>query len=282
MGLPHVLVVDDSEVVRAFAQTALTGHYTTSVASNGRDALEKLRQARPSVMLLDLSMPDMGGIEVLTQVRADHTMATLPIVIVSSEGHRRDECLRAGANQFLTKPVRAPELLAVVHRVLDTSRRQAMQGSLIVMFLQVGTVEFGIPLDNVHSVLAETATVPVPAGPSHLREAINLHGTPVLLLDTAARLATQYARPEGDRIFVVVTHEGRLFALRVDSVRDPEEIPPDRLLPTARLGGGQAPGVSGVLRAIASGENGPRAILDAGALVSGITVDQLPGVMSMR
>jgi CheY-like chemotaxis protein len=282
MGLPHVLVVDDSEVVRAFAQTALTGHYTTSVACNGREALEKLRQARPSAMLLDLSMPDIGGMEVLTQVRADQAMATLPIVIVSSEDHRRDECLRAGADQFLAKPVRAPELLATVHRVIDTSRRQAMRGSLIVMFLQVGTVEFGIPLENVHSVLAETATVPVPAAPSHLREAINLHGTPVLLLDTAARLGTRYARPEGDRIFVVVAHEGRLFALRVDGVRDPEELPPDRLLPAARLGGGQARGVSEVLRAIVSGENGPLAILDAGALVSGIAVDQLSRVVSIR
>jgi CheY-like chemotaxis protein len=281
MSLPHVLVVDDSEVIRTFEQSALSGHYSTSVACNGREALDKLRQARPAAMLLDLSMPEMSGMEVLTTVRADAALAGTPIIIVSSEDHRRDDCLRAGADQFLAKPVRAPELLATVHRVIDAARRHAMRGSVLVLFLQVGEVELGIPLEGVRFVVSESATIPVPGGPPHLKELINLHGAPVLVLDTAARLGTSYSRPAQDRIFVVLAHEGRQFALRVDSVRDPEEIPPDRLLPPSRLGGAAAAGVLDVLEAIALSDRGPIPILDAGALVAGHAVDQLEPLMGV-
>jgi CheY-like chemotaxis protein len=280
MSLPHVLVVDDSEVIRTFQQSALAGHYRTSVACNGREALEKLRQARPAAMLLDLSMPEMSGMDVLTHVRADSALGGLPIIVVSSEDHRRDDCLRAGADQFLAKPVRALELLATVNRVIETSRRHAMLGSLTVVVVQVGALEFGLPLEAVHLVASESATAPVPAAPAHLNEVIDLHGTPVLLLDTAGRLGTQYHRPVGDRIFVVVAHEGRQLALRVDAVRDPEEIPPDRLLPPSRLGGGEAAGVAEVLRAIATSERGLLPILDPAALVAGTTVDELQRILA--
>jgi chemotaxis signal transduction protein len=129
-------------------------------------------------------------------------------------------------------------------------------------------------------VAAESATVPFPAGPPGLRELIDLHGAPVLVLDTATRLGTVYARSAIDRIFVVLGQGARCFVMRVDSVRDPEEIAPERLLAPDQLGGGSAGGMRGVLRAIASSERGPIPILDAGALVSGEAIDRLQQVVS--
>jgi CheY-like chemotaxis protein len=275
MGLPHVLLVDDSEVIRTFARGALSGHYTTSAACNGREALEKLRQARPAAMLLDLSMPEMGGMEVLAAVRADPALAATPIIIVSSEDHRREECLRAGADEFLAKPVHGPELLATVHRIIEVCRGRSMQGSLATLFLQVGGMEFGVPIEGVSFVVSESATIPLPGGPPHLCELVDFHGAPALLLDTALRLGTSYRRAAVDRIFVVLTHQGRLLALRADGVRGPEEIPPDRLLPPSGFGGGEAAGIRGLLQAIASGDRGPIPILDPVRLISGETVEHL-------
>jgi chemotaxis signal transduction protein len=225
-------------------------------------------------MLLDLSMPEMGGMEVLRIVKADSTLAHTPIIIVSSEEHRRQECLGAGADEFLAKPVRAPDLLAAVNRVIEASRGRAMQGGLAILFLQIGDVELGVPLDGVALVVCESATIPLPGGPAHLHELIDLHGTPVLVLDTAVRLGTSYDRAAADRVFVVLVHEGRRFCLRADGVRDPQMIPPDRLDRPPGIGGSDTPDLRKVLQAIARTDRGPIPVLDPRALVSGEMLDR--------
>jgi CheY-like chemotaxis protein/chemotaxis signal transduction protein len=280
MALSHVLLVDDSEVILTFERAALSGHYTVSSASNGREALEQLKRARPAAMLLDLSMPEMGGVEVLRTLRDDPGLADLPVIIVSSEDHRRDECLQAGADEFLPKPVRAPDLLAAVNRVIAARQARAMHDGLAVLFVQVGELEFGVPLEFVDQVLSESATIPLAAGPPHLCELVDLHGKSVLVLDTAARLGTQYRRPAADRVFVVLDHAGRQFCLRADGVRDPEEIPSDRLEQSADLGGSKAVGVRALLRAIVRTDHGPVPILEAMGLVAGETVDGLQDLMA--
>jgi CheY-like chemotaxis protein/chemotaxis signal transduction protein len=275
MALSQVLLVDDSEVILTFEREALSGHYAISTASNGRQALEQLRRARPAAMLLDLSMPEMGGLEVLQTVRGEPALATMPVIVVSSEDHRRDQCLQAGADEFLAKPVRAPDLLAAVGRVIAASQTRAIRAGLAVLFLRVGDLEFGVPLESVDQVLSEAATIPLAAGPSHLCELVDLHGKAVLVLDTAARLGTRYARSAADRVFVVLEHGGRQFCLRADGVRDPEEIPSDRLVQSADLGGSQAAGLRALLRAVVRTDHGPIPILDAAALVGGEAVDGL-------
>jgi CheY-like chemotaxis protein/chemotaxis signal transduction protein len=275
MSLPRVLLVDDSEVILTFEREALSGHYNISTAGNGRQALEQIRDTGPAAVVLDLSMPEMGGLELLRVLRADSGLASLPVVIASSEDHRRDECLRAGADEFLAKPVRAPDLLAAVNRIIAGAQQRAMRGSLAVLFLQVGDREFGVPLDCVSQVLSETATAPLAAGPAHLSELVDVHGRAVLVLDTAARLGTEYRRPPIDRMFVMLDQGGRLFCLRVDGVRDPEEIPPGRLSQLAELGGSEAPGLPELLRAVVRTDRGPIPILAPAALVSGVVVDEL-------
>ncbi|HYV67858.1 MAG TPA: response regulator, partial [Myxococcales bacterium] len=71
MSLPHLLLVDDSESVLAFEKAALAGHYLFSTALNGREALTKVAQLKPAAVLLDLSMPEMDGDEVLAQMQRD-------------------------------------------------------------------------------------------------------------------------------------------------------------------------------------------------------------------
>ena len=280
MSLPQVLMVDDSEVILTFGREALSGHYNTSTANNGRRAMEQLRHILPAAMLLDLSMPEMGGLEVLQAVRADPELAELPVVIVSSEDHRRGECLQAGADEFLTKPVRAPELLATVNRVIAASQARRRSAGIVVLFLKVGELEFGVPLESVHEVTSEAATTPVPAGSPHLCELLDFHGRPLLVLDTATRLGTRYRRPAADRAFVVLEHEGRQFCLRVDGVSDPEPILPERLNLSPDIGGSGAVGVQAQLQAVARTDRGLIPILAGGALVSGQAVDGLDSLVA--
>ncbi len=114
-----VLVVDDDPDVREVMSLALeSSGYEARVAADGRDALAKLADGRPCVMLVDLMMPVMDGIELVRHLRREASTATIPIVIVSA--FERPSGL-AGANEFLSKPVDLGDLLDVVARFCSTT-----------------------------------------------------------------------------------------------------------------------------------------------------------------
>ena len=219
MSLPHLLLVDDSESVLAFEKAALAGHYVVSTAVNGREALTKVAQLRPSAVLLDLSMPEMDGDEVLAQMQKDPQLAVIPVIIVSSEKQRAEACLKGGARAFLSKPIRAQDLLPLVGNVLEDARRADRAGSLAVLFVDAAGVEIGLPLDTVVSVLHQASTRPLPLGPAYLCEMLEVHGEPVLVLDLARRLGLPHRSPIGERKLVVVECGAQRLALCVHKGR---------------------------------------------------------------
>jgi CheY-like chemotaxis protein len=112
-----VLVIDDNEDVREAVETALDlAGYTTVPAADGKAALELLRAGlQPIVILLDLMMPVMDGLEFLDAQRRDPRLAAIPVIIVSAFS-RLAEAERLGATAVLTKPVDFGELLALIAR----------------------------------------------------------------------------------------------------------------------------------------------------------------------
>ena len=110
-----ILIVDDSPTIRRMVHMALrdiwSGHFTE--ASNGLEALERLALSAVVLMVLDLNMPDMHGLEVLRFVRRHPSYARLPILVLTTRGDdaSRDMALAAGATAYLTKPF-APHMLA--------------------------------------------------------------------------------------------------------------------------------------------------------------------------
>src|SRR5262245_11684203 len=207
MSLPHLLLVDDSESILAFERAALSSHYAISTASTGVEALEKVRQVRPAAVLLDLSMPEMDGDEVLRRMKMDPELESIPVIVVTSERHREADCLRAGADAFLAKPLRAPELAALVGEVLARSRERAREGSLSVLFVTVGGFRFGLPLESVDSAVQLPLTSPLPAGPAYLSEYVEIYGEPVCVVDLAARLGGDHAVPRLQQRLAVVRSE---------------------------------------------------------------------------
>lgn len=108
-----VLIVDDEDTIRDVLRLNLVrAGYLVDEAENGEEALLKVQERKPDIMILDLMMPGMSGFDVCEHLRAEEDTADLPIIILSA---RRDtmakqEGKRVGANKYLSKPL-APELL---------------------------------------------------------------------------------------------------------------------------------------------------------------------------
>jgi CheY-like chemotaxis protein/chemotaxis signal transduction protein len=268
VSLPHLLLVDDSEAVLAFERAALSGHYLISTALTGREALAKVEQIDPAAVLLDLSMPEMDGDEVLARLQESPQLRRIPVIIISSEKQRAESCLKAGAKAFLAKPIRAQDLLPLVERVLSQARAEARAGNVAALFVSVGNIELGLPLSCVRTVLHQTATRPLPLGPSYLSEVLTLHGEPVAVLDLARRLGVQHVMPILERKLVVIERDGARLALCVDDVRDPEELPAGDLTPRERLGGAEHGALQEALLGIARTARGPLPLVDPRALIS--------------
>ncbi|RSZ41170.1 MULTISPECIES: Hpt domain-containing protein [unclassified Variovorax] len=115
--IPLVLVVDDSITVRRVTQRLLQREgYRVSLAADGLQALERLQQERPAVVLSDIEMPRMDGFDLARNIRADAALAELPIIMITSriaEKHR-DYARTLGVNHYLGKPYSEEELLRLV------------------------------------------------------------------------------------------------------------------------------------------------------------------------
>ena len=120
--MPEILVVDDSKVMREMIVAclrALPGASFTQAAS-GLEAIERLSLKRVDIVLLDLNMPDIGGIEVLEFVRGQDKLRSLPIIIVTTRGDEvsRTRAMEAGASRFMTKPFTQEAIVAEVGALL--------------------------------------------------------------------------------------------------------------------------------------------------------------------
>jgi two-component system chemotaxis response regulator CheY len=113
--MTRILIVDDSPTIRRMVRVALNGltSLTFREAATGLEAIESLVVAPVDLIVLDLNMPDMHGLEVLKFVRAQEAFRTLPIVVLTTRGDEpsRQAALASGATLFLTKPF-SPQALA--------------------------------------------------------------------------------------------------------------------------------------------------------------------------
>ncbi|MGB8647813.1 MAG: response regulator [Anaerolineae bacterium] len=115
---PRVLVIDDESQIRRFLRTGLGGHgYEVIEANAGNSGLDQVAAAKPDLVILDLGLPDMDGVEVIQRLRE---WSQVPIIILSVREREQDKiaALDAGADDYLVKPFGIGELLARIRVAL--------------------------------------------------------------------------------------------------------------------------------------------------------------------
>jgi DNA-binding response OmpR family regulator len=126
----HILVVDDVAVNREILKRRLVRRgFEISEASGGREALEIIDREPIDLVLLDIMMPDVDGLDVVRTVRKTRSTEELPIIMVSARSFSEDvtQCLELGANDYVTKPVDFEATLELINRELE--RKTNLPGS---------------------------------------------------------------------------------------------------------------------------------------------------------
>lgn len=116
-----ILVVDDSPVSRRLIDYTLTRNaYTVLTASGGYEALNLMAQQTVDLVIADLAMPEMDGMQLLGLIRNNPTYAAIGLIMLTASGQDQDriDAKAAGANDFLTKPTSSRDLLATVRRLV--------------------------------------------------------------------------------------------------------------------------------------------------------------------
>jgi len=132
----NILLAEDNVVNQRLAAKILEkrGHRVV-VASNGKEAIEKLEGERFDLVLMDVQMPEMDGLEATRQIRnAEFGMGNIPIVAMTAHAMKedRERCLAAGMDDYLSKPVNAEELFTVIEKLADTLRAKENKGEKMV------------------------------------------------------------------------------------------------------------------------------------------------------
>lgn len=126
---PKILMVDDSSTVLTFEAMVLRPEgYELSTAGNGRLALEAIAAAKPDLILMDVMMPEMDGVQCCKQIKSDAASKHIPVIMVTTKGNQPmvTAAYAAGCDDFVTKPIDKTELL---HKIKGQLARRAAEPS---------------------------------------------------------------------------------------------------------------------------------------------------------
>jgi len=137
MNGAKILVVDDEPQIRRVMKSALTKqNYIVGDARNGEEALERMREDRYDLVLLDRNMPGMGGLEACHQIRSASDVAIIMLTVRKTEAEKI-EALDAGADDYVTKPFSMPELLARIRANLRRVPLSPKEGPRVIAFDEI-------------------------------------------------------------------------------------------------------------------------------------------------
>jgi len=135
MGAEHILVVDDEEEILELVSYNLkkAGYRVTSVTS-GEDAIKSARTKLPDLVLLDLMLPGVDGLEVCNTLKRDHRTTNIPVVMLTARGEEADivSGLELGADDYITKPFSPRVLLARIRAVLRRKTKAPAEEQVII------------------------------------------------------------------------------------------------------------------------------------------------------
>lgn len=125
----NILVVDDELGVRESLRMVLKDNYNVLTAANGQEGLEMIKEGKPSLVILDVKMPDIDGMEVLKQIK--DTCPQLPVIVLTGAGTHRiaAEALKLGAADFIVKPINAGSVKQTIENILTSGDKKMFEGN---------------------------------------------------------------------------------------------------------------------------------------------------------
>ena len=223
MSNARILVVDDDpQIRRVMRMTLVSNGYMVSDARNGEEALEAVRGEKFDLVLLDINMPGIGGLETCRLIRAS---SEIPIIVLTVRNTERDkvEALDAGADDYVTKPFGTPELLARIRAAL---RRAPQLAEGLPEVLSLGEIEIHFSGRRVRNGVKETSLTPKEVDLLHYLAANRNSPVP-----HAKLLQTVWGPDYGNEVEYL-----RVFINRLRSKIEPDPSKPRFLLTVPRVG----------------------------------------------
>lgn len=118
--MARIMVADDSDAIRLVLRDILSigKHEVVAEATNGAEAVEKFSQAKPDILLLDLTMPKKDGLAVVKEIMAKHPTAKIILITTSDNQNVINECINSGAVTFISKPFDFDYVLKLIEQTL--------------------------------------------------------------------------------------------------------------------------------------------------------------------
>jgi two-component system, OmpR family, alkaline phosphatase synthesis response regulator PhoP len=141
-----ILVVDDEkDIVDLLSYNLTKEGFKVITARNGREALERVRQ-KPDLIILDIMMPEMSGLQVIQELKKDKKTATIPVLLLTAKGSEMDEIvgLEVGADDNIVKPVKIGKIVARVHSVLRRQEHAAQNAIPQLDIISIKDLEINV------------------------------------------------------------------------------------------------------------------------------------------
>ena len=154
-----VLVVDDESAIREMMRFALgKSHMSVNCAASAREALEKINEQVPDIIVLDWMMPNMSGPELVRRLRKDSVMKDIPIIMLTAKISEDDKVtgLNSGADDYMVKPFSPRELVARINAVLRRTDVAGADGKISTGSISMDTVSRTVFLDNISTHIGPT------------------------------------------------------------------------------------------------------------------------------
>jgi DNA-binding response OmpR family regulator len=118
-GRKTILICDDEPALRELIRASMDDGYEFAEASDGIIAMELAREVSPDLVILDLMLPRLSGLEVLARMNEDERLKDVPVLVITAWNETREDVLSAGADEFVAKPFDPEDLRAAVNRLAD-------------------------------------------------------------------------------------------------------------------------------------------------------------------
>ena len=121
--MPKILLVEDNEMNRDMLSRRLTRNgFEIAIAVDGQQGVEKAASEKPDIILMDVSLPVMDGLEATRRIKADPATSAIPVIALTANAlvEDREKAMAAGCNDYDTKPLELPRLLANIQALIGT------------------------------------------------------------------------------------------------------------------------------------------------------------------